>query len=103
MMKKKMEVKKVKVMVKKEKMVDGKKMVKMVELNLDPKEMTYYTTPTTVKKKVLEMVADTRVFAPDELKELKFDMKEFMKEWRSDLRKKEEERQKKMEKVMNTI
>ena len=91
--------KKVKVMVMKKYEVEGKKMAKSVSLNLDPEKMVSYFTVSMVKKKVLEMVADTRVFAPDELKELKFDMKDFLKEWRSEMRKKEEERKKKLEKV----
>ena len=91
--------KKVKVMVMKMYEVEGKKMGKSVSLNLDPEKMVGYFTVSMVKKKVLEMVADTRVFAPDELKELKFDMKDFLKERRSELRKKEEDRKKKLEKV----
>ena len=91
--------KKVKVMVVKMAVVDGKKMGKSVTLNLDPEEMASYSTVAMVKKKVLELVADARVFAPDELKDLKFDMKEFLKEWRCVLRKKEEDRQKKLEKA----
>ncbi len=91
--------KKVKVMVMKMYEVEGKKVGKSVSLNLDPEKMASYFTVSMVKKKVLEMVADTRVFAPDELKELKFDMKIFLKEWRSEMRKKEEERKKKLEKV----
>lgn len=91
--------KKVKVMVVKMEVVDGKKKGKSVAFNLDPEEMTYYSTVAMVKKRVLELVADTRVFNPDKLGELKFEMKEFLKEWRSELRKKEEERMKKLEKV----
>ena len=91
--------KKVKVMVMKMYEVEGKKMAKSVSLSLDPEKMERYSTVSMVKKKVLEMVADARVFAPDELKELKFDMKDFLKEWRSEMRKKEEERKKKLKKV----
>ena len=91
--------KKVKVMVMKKYEVEGKKMAKSVSLSLDPEKMERYSTVSMVKKKVLEMVADARVFAPDELKELKFDMKDFLKEWRSEMRKKEEERKKKLKKV----
>ena len=91
--------KKVKVMVMKKYEVEGKKMAKSVSLSLDPEKMERYSTVSMVKKKVLEMVADARVFAPDELKELKFDMKDFLKEWRSEMRKKEEDRKKKLEKV----
>ena len=91
--------KKVKVMVMKMYEVEGKKMAKSVSLSLDPEKMVGYSSVSMVKKKVLEMVADARVFAPDELKELKFDMKDFLKEWRSEMRKKEEERKKKLEKV----
>ena len=91
--------KKVKVMVMKKYEVEGKKMAKSVSLSLDPEKMERYSTVSMVKKRVLEMVADARVFAPDELKELKFDMKDFLKEWRSEMRKKEEERKKKLKKV----
>ena len=91
--------KKVKVMVMKKYEVEGKKMAKSVSLSLDPEKMERYSTVSMVKKKVLEMVADARVFAPDELKELKFDMKDFLKEWRSEMRKNEEERKKKLKKV----
>ena len=91
--------KKVKVMVMKMYEVEGKKMAKSVSLSLDPEKMVGYSSVSMVKKKVLEMVADARVFAPDELKELKFDMKDFLKEWRSEMRKKEEERKNKLEKV----
>ena len=91
--------KKVKVMVMKMYEVEGKKMAKSVSLSLDPEKMVGYSSVSMVKKKVLEMVADARVFAPDELKELKFDMKDFLKEWRSVTRKKEEERKKKLEEV----
>ena len=91
--------KKVKVMVMKKYEVEGKKMAKSVSLSLYPQKMVDYSSVSMVKKKVLEMVADARVFAPDELKELKFDMKDFLKEWRSEMRKKEEERKKKLKKV----
>ncbi len=91
--------KKVKVTLMKMYEVEGKKMGKSVSLSLDPEKMAHYTTVAMVKKKVLDMVADARVFAPDELKEVKFDMKAFLKEWRSEVRKKEEERKKKLEKV----
>lgn len=91
--------KKVKVMVMKMYEVEGKKMAKSVSLSLDPEKMVGYSSVSMVKKKVLEMVADARVFAPDELKELKFDMKDFLKEWRSEMRKKEEERKNKLEEV----
>lgn len=91
--------KKVKVMVMKMYEVEGKKMAKSVSLSLDPEKMVGYSSVSMVKKKVLEMVVDARVFAPDELKELKFDMKDFLKEWRSEMRKKEEERKNKLEEV----
>ncbi len=91
--------KKVKVMVVKMEVVDGKKMGKSVALNLDPEEMARYATVAMVKKRVLEMVADTRVFDPEMLRDLKFEMKEFLKEWRSEVKKREEERQKKLKRL----
>ncbi len=91
--------KKVKVMVMKMYVVNGKKTGKSVTVNLDPEEMAQYSTAAMMKKRVLQTVADTRVFAPDELRELKFEMREFMKAWRTEVTKKEEERKKKLEKV----
>lgn len=91
--------KKMKVMVVKMEVVNGKKMGKSLALNLDAEDMAQYSTEATMKKKVLEKVADSRVFGPEDLKELKFEMKDFMKEWRLEVKKREEERMKKMKRV----
>ncbi len=93
--------KKVKVMVVKMSVVDGKKMGESVSLYLDPEVMARYTTVAMVKKRVLQTIADTRVFAPEDLAVLKMEMKEFLKEWRAEVKKKEEERRKKLEKIDN--
>lgn len=90
--------KNVKVVVMKMEVVDGKKMGKTLTLNLDPEKLTQYPTSTMVRKRVMESVAKARVFAVNELKDLKYDMKELLKEWRAELKKKEGERSKKMNK-----
>ena len=83
--------KKVKVTVMKMEIVDGIKRDKSVTLNLDPEKMVGYTSVGMVKKKVLELVADARGALAD-LCNLKFDMREFLKEWRCERKKMEEER-----------
>ncbi len=93
--------KKVKVMVVKMSVVDGKKMGESVSLYLDPEVMARYTTVAMVKKRVLQTIADTRIFAPEDLAGLKMEMREFLKEWRAEVKKKEEERRKKLEKIDN--
>lgn len=79
--------KKVKVMVMKMYVVDGKKMGKSVSFNLDPEEMADCSSSAMVKKRVLDKVAGVRVFSPEDLHDLKFDMKEFMKAWRLEVKK----------------
>ena len=91
--------KKMKVMVVKMEVVNGKKIGKSLALNLDAEDMAQYSTEAMMKKKVLEKVADSRVFGPENLKDLKFEMKDFMKEWRLEVKKREEERMKKMKRV----
>lgn len=90
--------KNVKVVVMKMEVVEGKKMGKTLTLNLNLEEMTQYATSAMVRKRVMESVAKARVFAVNELKDLKYDMKELLKEWRAELKKKEGERSKKMNK-----
>lgn len=91
--------KKVKVTVLKTEVLEGKKKIKSLEMAFDPEEMACYSTVAMVKKRVMEVVSRSRLFAPDEIRDLKYDMRELLKQWRIEVRKKEEERQKKLENV----
>lgn len=65
--------------------VNGKKTGKSFSFSLDPKEMAKYKTEATLRKKIEEYVAKSGVFKKDELKELKFGMKDFLVEWKKQL------------------
>ena len=74
--------KEVKISVIKFEMVNGKKTYKSFTFKLNPKEMAKFKTEATVKKKVAEYVAKSGVYKPSELQNLKYDMKEFLEEWK---------------------
>lgn len=74
--------KEIKISVIKFEMVNGKKTYKSFTFKLDPKKMAKFKTEATVKKKVAEYVAKNGVYKPSELQNLKYDMKEFLEEWR---------------------
>ena len=65
--------------------VNGKKTGKSFSFSLDPKEMAKYKTEATLRKKIEEYVAKSGVFKKDELKELKYGMKDFLVEWKKQL------------------
>lgn len=65
--------------------VNGKKTGKSFSFSLDPKEMAKYKTEATLRKKIEEYVAKSGVFKRDELKELKYEMKDFLVEWKKQL------------------
>ncbi len=75
-------------------MVLKMEVVKTVALNLDVEEMMGCSTVAMVKKRVLEKVADARVFAPNELPKLKFEMRDFLRVWREEMKKMEGEKKK---------
>lgn len=74
--------KEVKISVIKFEMVNGKKTYKSFTFKLNPKEMAKFKTEATVKKKVAEYVAKSGVYKPSELQNLKYDIKEFLEEWK---------------------
>ena len=74
--------KEVKISVIKFEMVNGNKTYKSFTFKLNPKEMAKFKTEATVKKKVAEYVAKSGVYKPSELQNLKYDMKEFLEEWK---------------------
>lgn len=65
--------------------IDGKKTGKMLVFSLDPKEMAVYKTDTTLRKYLDELVQRSGVFKFNEMKDLKFNMKEFLTEWRKEV------------------
>ena len=73
---------KVKINVFKFETINGKKVGKSFSFSFDAKQMAKHKTEATVKKKVEEYIAKSGVFKKDELKELKYDMKDFLQEWK---------------------
>jgi uncharacterized protein (DUF1810 family) len=65
--------------------VNGKKTGKSLAFKMDPKKMAVYKTEATLRKKIEEYVAKSGVFKKDELKDLKYNMKEFLEEWKRQL------------------
>lgn len=62
--------------------INGKKVGKAFSFPIDAKKMAKHKTEATVKKKVEEYIAKSGVFKKDELKDLKYDMKDFLQEWK---------------------
>ena len=56
------------------------------------KKMAKYKTEATVRKKIEEYVAKSGVFKRDDLKDLRYDMKDFLEEWKKQLPIVEEEK-----------
>ena len=81
--------------------VNGKKTGKSFAFKLDPKKMAVYKTEATLRKKIEEYVAKNGVFKKDELKELKYNMKDFLEEWKKQKRVIEEEELKAIEASTN--
>ena len=65
--------------------VNGKKTGKSFAFKLDPKKMAVYKTEATLRKKIEEYVAKSGVFKNEELKDLKYSMKDFLEEWRKQI------------------
>ncbi len=65
--------------------VNGKKTGKSFAFKLDPKKMAVYKTEATLRKKIEEYVAKSGVFKKDELKDLKYSMKDFLEEWKKQI------------------
>lgn len=65
--------------------VNGKKTGKSFAFKLDPKKMAVYKTEATLRKKIEEYVAKSGVFKKDELKDLKYSMKNFLEEWKKQI------------------
>ena len=75
---------KVKINVIKFETVNGKKVGKAFSFSVDAKQMAKHKTEATVKRKVEEYIAKSGVFRKDELKDLKYEMKDFFQEWKKE-------------------
>ena len=62
--------------------VNGKKTGKSFSFKLDPKELAVFKTEATLKKKIKEYVAKSGIFKNEELDDLKYNMKDFLEEWK---------------------
>ena len=60
--------------------VNGKKTGRSFSFKADPKKWAAYKTEASLKKKIREYVAKSGVFKKNELDDLKYDMKDFLKE-----------------------
>ena len=82
---------------------NGVKYCKSFDFELDPIEMARYKTVATVKRKIEDYVAKNGIFRNDELNDLKYEMKDFLKEWKAEVERiKEKERMEEEEIRMET-
>ena len=65
--------------------VNGKKTGKSFSFKLDPKEMAVYKTEATLRKKIDEHVVRNGMFKASELKDVKYNMKDFLAEWKKQI------------------
>lgn len=92
---------KIKISAIKFELVNGKKTGKSFSFEMDPKEMAQYKTETTLRKKIEEYVAKSGIFKRDELKDLKYSMKDFLEEWKKQIPVVEQEELQKLEASTN--
>ena len=62
--------------------INGKKIGKSFAFKLDPEEMAKYKTEATLRKKIKEYVAKSGVFKKEDLDDVKYNMKDFLEEWK---------------------
>ena len=62
--------------------VNGKKTGKSFSFKADPKKLAVFKTEATLRKKIKEYVAKSGVFKNDELDDVKYNMKDFLEEWK---------------------
>ena len=63
--------------------INGKKVGKAFSFPMDAKKMARYKTEATVRKKVEEYVAKSGLFKKSELNDLKYNMTDFLQEWKN--------------------
>jgi hypothetical protein len=76
----------IKISVVKYEKINGKKFGKSFSFPMDVERMGRYKTSTSIKKKVEEYIVNNKFFRKEELGDLEYDMKEFLKAWRSYLK-----------------
>ena len=62
--------------------VDGKKTGRSFSFKADPKKLAVYKTEATIKKKIKEIVAKSGIFKKEELDDVKYNMKDFLEQWK---------------------
>jgi hypothetical protein len=62
--------------------VNGKKTGKSFSFKVDPKKLAVFKTEATLRKKIKEYVAKSGVFKKEELDDVKYNMKDFLEEWK---------------------
>ena len=62
--------------------VNGKKTGKSFSFKADPKKLAVFKTEATLKKKIKEYVAKSGIFKREELDDVKYNMKDFLEEWK---------------------
>lgn len=82
--------------------INGKKVGKAFSFPMDAKKMAKHKTEATVKKKVEEYIAKSRVFKKEEIGSLKYDMKEFLAEWKKQVKIAEAEKLKELDASINS-
>ena len=65
--------------------VNGKRTGKSFSFKVDPKKLAVFKTEATLRKKIEWYVAQSGVFRKEEMKDVKYNMKEFLEEWRKQL------------------
>jgi ADP-ribosylglycohydrolase len=81
--------------------INGKKVGKAFSFPVDAKKMAKYKTEATVRKKVEEYIVKNGVFQKDEMKDLTYDMKDFLTEWKKQKLQVEAEHLEKLETFWN--
>ena len=66
--------------------VNGQKTGKSFAFKLDPKKMAVYKTEATLRKKIDEYVLKNKIFKKEDIKDLKYNMREFITEWKKQKR-----------------
>lgn len=94
---------KIKINVIKFETIGGKKIGKAFSFPMDAKKMAVHKTEVTVKKKVEEYIAKSGVFKKEELGSLKYNMKDFLTEWKKQVKIAEAEKLKELEASVNAV
>lgn len=77
--------------------VNGKRVLKTFSSKLDPKAMVAYKTKASLCKKIETEMVKSGVFKKEELKGLEYDMKDFLVEWKKQVKIAKEEEKARLE------